>query len=161
MFDINGPCSFCPAKAVYYILDVITGTKKEWYLCSACMEKYDKSGYLKMFAVPLEHKLPPPPKPIDTECSKCGMTLSKFMRTKRVGCDQDYDLFQLGPTLKEYHGSDQHIGKVPQGQQLPPEAISNRLDNLKIAMSEAISAEKYEDAAKLRDEIKSLQKDLE
>lgn len=168
MFDINRPCTFCSEKAVYYVLDILSGTKKEWFLCSPCMEKYDKSGYLKLFAInlaespviPITAPYKPTPDPTDIECPKCGMTLSKFMRVKRVGCDNDYELFKLGPVLKEYHKADQHVGKFPQDQTLPPEVVSNRLDHLKSAMEEAISAEKYEDAAKLRDEIKALKKDF-
>lgn len=172
MFDINRPCIFCGQKANYYVLDIISGSKKEWFLCPPCMNKYDKSGYLKLFAINLADPpilpvlltspyKPVPTEPMDVRCPKCGMTLSKFMRTKRVGCDNDYDLFKLGPVLKEYHKSDQHFGKFPKDQTLPPEAVSNRLNHLKSAMKEAISAEKYEDAAKLRDEIKALKKDLQ
>jgi protein arginine kinase activator len=169
MFDINRPCTFCEQKAIYYVLDILSGTKKEWFLCTPCMEKYDKSGYLKLFALSLSGSpvMPiynqyksPSIEPIDVRCPKCGMTLSQFMHTKRVGCDNDYDLFKLGPILKEYHKSDQHLGKFPKDQGLTPEVINNRLDNLKSAMEEAISAEKYEDAARLRDEIKILKKDL-
>lgn len=165
MFNIDSPCSFCGEVASFYVLDLLGGSKKEWYLCPQCMTKYDKSGYLIKFAIALNEKalaaqLDAPVKPAETTCPKCGMTLSKFMRTKRVGCANDYDLFKLGPVLKEYHKADQHVGKVPSDQVLPPEIISSRLDHLKIAMDQAIEAEKYEDAAKLRDEIRALKKDI-
>lgn len=165
MFDINRPCTFCSEKAVYYILDILSGAKKEWFLCPPCMDKYDKSGYLKLFAIDLSNSpvIPitqPAPAPTEVECPKCGMTLSKFMRVKRVGCENDYELFKLGPVLKEYHKADQHVGKFPQDQTLPPEMINNRLTHLQTAMAEAISAEKYEDAARLRDEIKALKKEF-
>jgi len=165
MFDANNTCSFCSELASYYVLDILSGDKKEWYLCVQCMTKYDKSGYLIKFAIPLtkealaaqvsSHQAKP-----ETTCPNCGMTLSKFMRTKRVGCANDYDLFKLGPVLKEYHKADQHVGKFPQNQTLPPEVVNNRLDHLRSAMEQAIESEKYEDAAKLRDEIRALKKDV-
>jgi protein arginine kinase activator len=165
MFDITSPCSFCGETASYYVLDVLSGSKKEWYLCAACRKQYDKSGYLVKYAVALnENALAAQvaqivATPTETTCSNCGMTLSKFMRTKRVGCANDYELFKLGPVLKEYHKSDQHMGKVPADQTLTPEAIDNRLKQLRSTMAEAIESEKYEDAARFRDEIRTLKKD--
>jgi len=165
MFDVNSNCTFCDEPASFYVLDILGGSKKEWYLCPQCMKKYDKSGYLVKFAIALNEKamaaqMGAHVAPTETTCSNCGMTLSKFMRTKRVGCANDYELFKLGPVLKEYHKADQHVGKFPQGQALSPEVISNRLDHLRSAMEQAIESEKYEDAAKLRDEIRALKKDI-
>lgn len=169
MFDLGGPCTYCKNKASYYILDVMTSSnKQEYYLCDMCMAKYDKEGFLKMFAVPLmavddltasifneaKAKLL---KPIDITCPKCGMTFSLFNKTKRVGCANDYELFGLGPVIKEYHKADKHVGKIPSTHMTSAD-LENQIKKFKADMAAAVKAEQYEEAARLRDQLKRLEK---
>jgi protein-arginine kinase activator protein McsA len=85
----------------------------------------------------------------DIKCGFCGMTLSKFIKTKRVGCYNDYDLFNIGPILLQYHKSDMHVGKIPYTQ------IISELD---VLLNNAIKAENYEKAAEISDLIIGLKK---
>lgn len=152
MTNMNNDCTVCKTnKAVYYILDIVHGSKAESYLCSPCLDKFDTSGLLKLFAVPMGQIAPLN----DVKCESCGMTQSEFNKVKKVGCAKDYDLFNLGPLLEACHKSSQHTGKVPMSH-MTQETISSKIDSLKKSMEEAIKLEKYEDAAVLRDEINKL-----
>jgi protein arginine kinase activator len=80
----------------------------------------------------------------------------------RIGCENDYELFkeELTELLQKIHGSSRHVGKTP------PEAADEAKREVEHARREAelakfrkelddlVKAEKYEEAAKLRDKIR-------
>ena len=77
----------------------------------------------------------------------------------RLGCSECYETFksQLAPLLKRIHGADRHVGKVPItiGKTVRD---TRTLQEFKIKMEKAIQDEQFEEAAKLRDQIKELEK---
>lgn len=48
-------------------------------------------------------------------CSRCGTSLLDIGMRGRLGCAEDYLIFadHLAKGLFQYHGSSQHVGKVP------------------------------------------------
>jgi protein arginine kinase activator len=99
------------------------------------------------------------PEAMDTvKCPSCGFTFMDFKKTGRLGCGNCYEAFkgQLAPLLKRIHGSDRHVGKVPLrvGKTVKD---TRTLQELKLRMERAIQMEAFEEAAKLRDEIKALE----
>jgi protein arginine kinase activator len=82
----------------------------------------------------------------------------EFRNTGRLGCPHDYQEFreELSPLLENIHGETRHCGKTPrrypQNKQTQSELVQlrNRLKN-------AVSKEDYEEAARLRDQIKQLE----
>jgi protein arginine kinase activator len=92
-------------------------------------------------------------------CSVCGMTFAKFRETGRLGCPNDYEVFrtELKPLLENIHGNLRHVGKVP--KRLPVDARrQTELIKLRQEIQQAVAIEDYERAAKLRDQIDSLEK---
>lgn len=113
-------------------------------------------------------------------CDKCGMTYEDFINTGKFGCENCYETFssKIDPILKNIHGGNRHIGR---GISLPKEKISiekneesklnskqdmektiesdrnKQLEKLKKDLKIAIQEERYEDAAKIRDEIKKFE----
>ena len=77
----------------------------------------------------------------------------------RLGCGDCYEAFkaQLGPLLKRIHGADRHVGKIPLriGKTVKD---TRTLQELKMKMERAIQTEDFEEAAKLRDKIRELEK---
>ena len=64
------------------------------------------------------------------------------------------------PTIKRVQGGLVHIGKIPANAS--KQVVSKRrIDELKIKLRELIALEDFEEAAKVRDEINQLRKDLE
>ena len=96
------------------------------------------------------------------QCSKCNMTYSKFAKTGRFGCSSCYETFteQLQPMLKRLHGGHtSHNGKIPNriGGNIH---LKKELDELKLKLQECIQQEEFEQAAELRDKIRSLENQL-
>lgn len=95
-------------------------------------------------------------------CPKCGITFSDFKSTGLLGCSYCYEHFSksLIPTIKRVQGGLVHIGKIPLNAS--KEVVSKRkIDELKIRLRELIALEDFEEAAKIRDEIIELRKNLE
>ncbi|MCC7013170.1 MAG: UvrB/UvrC motif-containing protein [Planctomycetes bacterium] len=91
-------------------------------------------------------------------CPECGMTLRDFRQRGRLGCAKDYEVFgaQLRDLLERIHGATQHVGRRPGGDDEDQRRVQRILE-LRAALDAAIRDEAYEAAAKLRDELKSLQ----
>lgn len=96
------------------------------------------------------------------ECHHCGMTFREFRRKGRLGCPRDYEVFDelLKPLLAKMHsGADQHTGRLPRGQAQMHNDRPDRLLRLRRDLQTAIDEERYENAARLRDEIIELETD--
>jgi protein arginine kinase activator len=94
----------------------------------------------------------------DVSCSVCGMTYEEFKNKGQLGCENCYTAFkQLDTIIKNMHGSNKHMGKIPNRGQKDL-IVKRELENLKKKLSEAIKIEEYEDAARIRDEIRAIEK---
>lgn len=111
-------------------------------------------------------------------CDKCGMTYDDFINTGKLGCENCYEIFssKIDPVLKNIHGLNRHVGRgIPARLNEKTENVNsgiknknveastvqpedNKLNQLKNELKQAIQEERYEDAAKLRDEIKKIEK---
>jgi protein arginine kinase activator len=113
-------------------------------------------------------------------CPNCGTGYLEFRQSGLLGCPECYKAFegQLGPLLERAHeGGTHHSGKVPKralggrkgtamasAQPNPapspapsPAAIrAGKIASLKKQLDEAVKAEQYEKAAKIRDELRDL-----
>jgi protein arginine kinase activator len=102
-------------------------------------------------------------------CSSCGCTPACFKETGRLGCAHCYkDLKPLiDGIIENSQKGTRHIGKNPNraGAAAPNEAAPKvvampeqvGVECLKLELERAVSEERYEDAARLRDEIKKHQ----
>ncbi len=95
----------------------------------------------------------------DEVCTFCGLALAGFRENGRLGCPHCYTVFApyLKNLLRRIHGGVQHVGKM----YLPPDPTASerrmRIEGLRRKLSYAIDAEDFERAAKLRDQIRSLE----
>jgi protein-arginine kinase activator protein McsA len=96
-------------------------------------------------------------------CPKCGTTWDRLRQDGRAGCANCYEAFhdQLIEVMDRLQRSSQHVGKVPRAALKRRRRLEHlrtrrdhRLEMLNRRLREAVAAEKYEDAAKLRDQIK-------
>lgn len=103
-----------------------------------------------------------PTKDIDKvkiKCDNCGLDYDDFRKFGRLGCSKCYDAFQshLSTLLKKIHGSNHHLGKTPIKI---PKADKKKIENLQDLKSQlmvAIQIEDFEQAAKLRDNIRNME----
>ena len=109
-------------------------------------------------------------------CEQCNMTYDDFVKNGKFGCSNCYEVFsnKIDPLLKNLHGANRHVGRgikglksknkietklVNESKKTQKETTQlTELDELKNSLKQAIQEERYEEAAKIRDEIKKLEK---
>lgn len=93
----------------------------------------------------------------DRSCPVCGRSLKAFRKTGMFGCDSCYDTFaeELKALLPRMQGAERHEGTMPEAFRKDREA-SEKEQALQSRLDLAVAEERYEDAAKLRDEIKAI-----
>lgn len=94
-------------------------------------------------------------------CPDCGLTFADFERRERLGCPRCYETFMGDMTrlLREYHGSEAHRGKMPRnfGRRID---LRRRILGVKESIQIAVGEERFEAAARLRDEMRDLEQEL-
>lgn len=162
-------CERCKGEqATVHLTSIENGKKREAHLCGECANVYGADA-LSMSLSQLLAKDPPKkkttmirrsPRQRKDACPECGITLAKIRDIHRLGCPNDYEFFgsDILKVLDQYHGSTEHKGKRPgMSERSKKEAELGRL--LKY-LDELVKQEKYEEAAKLRDRIRQLEKEL-
>ena len=98
-------------------------------------------------------------RPLET-CPFCGMTWGQFRQGGILGCGHDYDVFgpRLLPLLKRtQEGSMEHVGKIPPRKKREEGDRQVVTLRLRRELQKAIDAENYEQAAQVRDQLRSLE----
>jgi protein arginine kinase activator len=93
----------------------------------------------------------------DTTCPACGFKQADFKKSGRLGCAECYSTFSDGISglLKNMHKGTRHTGKVPRALKEGHD-LQQRLQQLQQKLNDAVTAENYEEAAVIRDEIRAL-----
>lgn len=95
-------------------------------------------------------------------CAECGTTFGGFKKTGKLGCAACYEAFraQITQVLSNIHyGAKHHAGKLPHYASTEEHAdliLRRELDDARLSLKQAIEAERYEDAARFRDQINAL-----
>jgi protein arginine kinase activator len=172
-------CQECNQRpAALHFTKIVNGEKTEVHLCEKCaQEKGDmfvfsgESGFaFNNLLAGLLNIDPSFQKPQQSpfhqeeilQCNHCGMTFPQFIKVGRFGCARCYESFQeqLKPVLKRLHsGNWSHNGKIPKriGGGIH---LKKQIDELKSKLKDFISHEEFENAALVRDEIRTLEKKL-
>ena len=180
-------CENCEKKeANVRYSENINGVKKEMHLCEDSSRKLGITDemdfkipsldFSNLFGSFLEDFSTPDFIPLVNEvklikCDSCGSTFDDIINTGRYGCANCYDVFEdrMDPILKKLQGANRHngrLGKVSDNsikfdkkeEQKTQNSGDNKLEKLQEDLKQAIKEERYEDAAKIRDEIKKMSK---
>ncbi|MBE3597174.1 MAG: UvrB/UvrC motif-containing protein [Hydrogenibacillus sp.] len=165
-------CENCGKRsATFHFTKIVNGEKTEMHLCDACARERGEALSFPGDAFSIHHLLsglmpsvqtPGTARPPERlACPTCGMTYEEFVKKSRFGCSDCYDAFKepLGPLLKRIHGVAEHGGKVPRRAE-PKRAMRHRLQQLRQALKAKVAAEAFEEAARIRDEIRALEQAL-
>ncbi|MCC6661554.1 MAG: UvrB/UvrC motif-containing protein [Phycisphaerales bacterium] len=165
-------CDQCEQEATVHEVTIKSGKKVEKHLCEACAKK---QGIAVQAGMPIQELLnkyvlaqagTTPAKA--AACPSCSLAYTEFRQHGLLGCPDCYKAFEglLGPLLERAHeGATHHVGKSPRragrGGEAGAESITGgpkeraeRLSILQKQLDQAVRAEQYEKAAKLRDEIR-------
>ena len=167
-------CDICGKNpATVHLTEIVDEQMTELHLCEGCAHQKSAQMEQQFGLSDLLAGLAEFGKPENTEattavkCPSCGLTHLDFKKAGRLGCAACYTTFRsfLVPLLKKIHGSSQHVGKSPLKIAKPSVARASGaakkkdgLAELKFKLQKAIEKEAFEEAARLRDEIKVLEK---
>lgn len=176
-------CDNCGEEAVTHevIKDPVTGEYVEHHFCAKCSKEQGLAGHAG-----LEQPSTTQAAVVRVSaaglgpCPSCGVTFARFRETGRLGCPSCYGHFEqvIGPMIsRAQEGATHHVGKLPkralrgvsmtetgeERQQILKEVLgkaeerARKLASLRDQLSTALSSERYEQAALIRDQIEQLQ----
>jgi protein arginine kinase activator len=179
-------CDCCGAPATIYLMQVFNGSTIRLHLCINCarakgfVDEFGAPVEALLRADPLAAASEVRDL-YSLSCSNCGLTIPQLAEKKLLGCERCYETFAeiLSPILKQIHRGEKHRGKRPlaraifilpmvegeatsqtypaiSGKELPKGADSEQ--NLEAELKLAVTEERYEDAAKSRDQLNPLQR---
>jgi len=166
-------CDICGKNpATVHLTEIIDEQMNELHLCedcartkSAAMEQQFGLSDLLAGMVDFEKPSSKEEELINIKCPSCGLSYADFKKIGRLGCGNCYDVFRkyLAPLLKRIHGSNQHIGKSPLSCPAKIKSPISKVNKKKMCLQElreqlqnAIAKEAFEEAARLRDQIKKI-----
>ena len=149
-------CDLCPKPATVHLTQIVNNKVHKVDLCEECAQAKgvtDPSGF-SLADLLLKASLNPEPVMSGVRCEQCGFSQADFKKHGRMGCPQCYEVFKdvIEPMLDGMHKGLVHRGKVPQ-KALERKTLHDRLAKLELDLTDAVKAERYEDAARCRDEI--------
>lgn len=163
-------CDKCDRPATHHSIELVDGKKIEKHLCDVHAAEQGLAvkpvetppiNQLLTNFVKLQTKEKAGKERSDIVCDQCGLSFARFREKSLLGCSHCYDAFerQLEPLLERAHeGGVQHVGKVPKhaGENSHRQVLLTRMRK---RLDDAVSAEDYELAARLRDEISRVEQE--
>jgi len=161
-------CDVCHVKeATVHLTEIINDKVTKLHLCEQCAkaksEEMEEHFGLADLLSGLTDLAPDASKEATAaekalRCPVCDFTFQDFRKIGRLGCPKCYETFreQLNPLLKKIHGSEAHVGKML----VKKEIIRDKetlVSELKVKLEKIIKLEEFEEAARLRDQIRALE----
>lgn len=161
-------------KATVFYRETVNGKTTSWSLCQNCAEVLEKKGDIKLdtdsfwsdpfadvfgggllqsfFGLPAARQIERGKK-----CTLCGATFDDLVREGKVGCPKCYEIFgdELEDSIRRIHGTSSHTGRVPSRLREGFDR-KKKIAALEKDLKTAIREERFEDAAAMRDELKTL-----
>ncbi len=172
-------CDICGKNtATVHLTEIINDQMNELHLCEECARQKNaqmeqKFGLSDLLAGMAKFEPVKEKDIVSAVCPNCSLSYTDFKKMGRLGCGECYSAFKkyLSPLLKRIHGSAQHVGKSPPaaGKGLLKDAAEltrpggilkkkTELQELRNKLQKAIEAEFFEEAARIRDRIKEIEK---
>lgn len=139
----------------------INGLKVDYSLCDDCFKKinYNNSFINNFFDSFFSNNILLDSYEKNYQCDICGNTFEQFKNSGKMGCTNCYNIFRekLNPIFNNIQEKNIHIGKRPKNL----ETYKPNLDSIEILKEKlniAIKNEDYEQAIKIRDKIKQVER---
>ena len=161
-------CCVCKEKEATVHLTQIAGDKMQKVdLCEECAKQKgvnDPTGFSLadlLLGLGASQEIEQAAGGADLKCPHCGFTQADFKKAGRLGCAECYKTFAEGleGLLKTMHKGTRHVGKVPQGLQNGRD-LNEKLKTLQKRLDKVVADEDFEQAASVRDEIKTVKDKL-
>lgn len=167
-------CEKCKKnEATIHLSEVIKDIKSEVHLCEECARDVGLNTKISNFSLSLPEMLTflnideaadyTDPK----RCPTCGSDFIDYKREGKLGCPECYNSLAdyLEPVLAGFYGEKRHIGKFPiYNDETGPviravkreKNTAESISDLQAQLDLAVSDERYEEAALLRDRIREI-----
>lgn len=151
-------CDLCGKPATVHLTQIVNNQIHKLDLCEECAAAKgvtDPTGFsLADLLIKTSEGAAAEAGATQLVCEHCGFTQADFKKLGRLGCPACYERFKpiLDPVLANMHKGVTHLGKVP-ARSIERKSLQDRLARLEQQLRDAVHAERYEDAARLRDEI--------
>lgn len=164
--------------------EIVNGVKTEHNLCSHCAKEMDFGQYTALLdgefplgkllsgLLGLETDTEETDARARVVCPTCGTSFDDFVENSRFGCPDCYGVFDLfiKDKIKQLQGSEEHKGRHPKYMRSQKKEIQvsegtvqntensgeTRVYHLEAELKAALKREDYQEAARLRDEIRGL-----
>lgn len=159
-------CSHCQKPATIHLTQIINNEIKKLDFCEGCPHQKgvtDPAGFsLAELLAQADPGSIAGEAASEQTCDSCGFTPGDFKQTGRLGCPDCYEHLAafIEPMLERMHRDTRHTGKVP-AELIERLRRQARRAEMERALAKAIAEERFEEAARLRDEIHSLPGDAE
>ncbi len=162
-------CNICGTnEATIHLTEIVNEQMVEIHLCETCAQEKGTEFKTHFNVNDLLSGLTDLAKEVSGEakmnakCPNCSLTYEEFGRTGRLGCAECYEAFSklLFPLIKRVQHSLQHEGKQPSRLATPPSPLrvnQDALRDLQNRLRNSVDNEQFEEAARLRDQIKQLE----
>ncbi len=176
-------CDHCDRDATVHEVTMRNGVRIEKHLCDECAAQRGVTAQpnapinelLKQFMTQgITPGIQVVPQSRQSACPSCKLTFAEFKQQGLLGCPDCYRAFegQLMPLLERaQEGGQEHVGKRPrrmaisggQAPVAPTQAAAPAIDRdrmlaaMRKALETAVAQEKYELAAKIRDQIRGVE----
>ena len=169
-------CNYNEANVKY--TQIVNGEKKEMFLCDKCAKEmgidtlnFDMPIHLSNFFDDILNDYDGTNFSTNLlgtqqlKCNQCQMTYEEFRQNGKMGCANCYEAFsdKIEPLIKRLQGSTNHLGRKSKNIVEPKGIHTNKntkledVEKLKEKIKQLIKEENYEEAAKIRDEIKKIE----
>lgn len=164
-------CTHCKKEqATFFYTQNINGSETSVALCDKCAKKAGVNLHTSSMLSPLFSSFFDIPESGQTlrdhakKCGLCALTFDDILSLGKVGCPECYNTFreELKNTIRSIHGTAKHSGLSPSNENTAataPKKETSKEDQLRAELETAIKNENYEEAVKLRDQIKKLKEE--
>lgn len=171
-------CQICKVNEANIVFtQIVNNEKVVLHICTQCAGTKGLTVEIGKGAKPLPeplldavksahkvvNKAPAPVEEIpDITCDSCGQTYAEFKSSGLFGCEHCHLAYgeHVKTLLMQIHGATAHEGRTPSTEVTKEVQDRQRLKKLKGELSRSVEVEDYERAAKLRDEIDSLEREV-
>ena len=160
-------CNLCGSQeATIHLTEIVNNQMIEIHLCETCAQEkgtdfkthFNIGELLSGISEAGGKTAKASEKKFAGRCNECGITYEEFSKSGRLGCAVCYDSFSkmLIPLIKRVQRSTNHVGKHP-SRSAPQINQVRELKVLQERLRKSVQSEAFEEAARLRDEIKQLE----
>ena len=164
-------CNLCGTQeASIHLTEIVNNQMIEIHLCEVCAQEkgtdfkthFNLTDLLAGLATEAGKTSKPAEKQrLAGKCPECGITYEEFGKSGRLGCATCYEAFgkMLLPLIKRVQRSVRHVGKKP-SRVSTETSQTDVLELLQERLAKSVQMEEFEQAARIRDEIRQLEEKI-